>query len=1191
MAFHLYSNNKLEYLADKLMEELARPQAKTKSSLFQREVIVSQSKGMEKWLSLYIADKTGISANIKFPFPKKFIYDELFSAILDLPEKPVSFQPETMAWKIMGVLPGLISKDKSGDFDGPKSYLSGSKDASGKSDNKLKLYQLSNKIANVFDQYMVYRPGMIQGGWKNDGYGKALDSSKAKWQKILFEKISEGTEKSIPSKLCFDFIARLNPDGSKDFNSVTFPELPPRIFVFGVSVMPPLFLDVFNALSNKIDVHFFYMNPCIHYWADLESEESAIRKNLKKGNPEKDQHYDINPLLASMGKYGKDFHAVVTEELGDFEEDISDPSDEASDDPSDNIDLLSILQNNIRTLATPPALNEKTRINIQFHSCYNPMREVEVLYDNLLSIIETDKIDPKDILVVTPDIGKYAPFVRAVFETPEKPNAPGAPQKFIPYSIADRTMSSESPVFKAFIGILEITKNRYAATAVMDILDTDGVRENFKLGSSEISELRTWLSDCRISWGIDAEYRKSIDLPAFEEGSWRAGLDRLLLGFALGTEENDESFKLQTKSDKEGKRIFPYEKVEEGDAIALGRLAEFADKIFEFGLKLSTERTLSEWRDFLTSLIETFMKSRPDNKKQIFLLKQYVNRLGKIQDTCGYDEKLPLDVVKSYLVEHFEQEKTEGGFMRCGVTFCELLPMRSIPFKVICMLGMNDNDFPRQTKRPGFDLTLDNYRKCDRELRYEDKYLFLEAILSAREYLYVSYTGMSMDDNKKLPPSVLVSDLKDYLMNKLGCTKKEKDENNIFTEHPLQTFSYRNYLKNRNPKIFSYSKNNYDAAVELLKSGDRKSVHVFWPCDLKIPLMEESKFLRLETLNSFFKNPAKHFLRARLNLRLEGDDDAQLDEKELFELNHLEIYNMNQEIMAARISKDDTTALSDFEVGGNFHKDMKAKGLLPSEPFASGIYKDIFAGSRIFAESFKSLTLGYDLQAPVQLDIPLDGDVRLTGNLCNLYTKNDGTRQVLHFLVNDSPKYHIAAWLHHLAANAHGINAETIMLVKKDSKDISSFIFHILDKSLAFNELNKLSAIFREGLTYPVPFFPKTSSTFVNNLEKGEAIALSKAAGAYEPPEYSKGARGESEDCYIKYCFSESFFAADEYASNVDDFMGRSKAILNPMIKVRKPYEKPASAKEPAATAPKDTEAKPKSKKTMAKSSSSKGVK
>jgi exodeoxyribonuclease V gamma subunit len=1145
----------LEKLADKLIKEMDKPQTGTKASLFQKEIVVSQSKGMEKWLSLRIAEKAGISANIRFPFPKTFIYDELFSPVLDLPEKPIAFQPEIMAWKIMGALPDLISKDRTGDFDSPKSYLSVSKDSSGKSYDKLKLYQLSNRIANVFDQYMVYRPEMLLCGWKNDGFGKVPNTSKAewdkraKWQKTLFEIISEGSESLMPSKLYFDFISRLNPEDSKDFKSVKFPELPPRIFVFGVSVMPPLFLDVFKALSNKIDVHFFYMNPCMHYWADLESEDSAMRKSLAKGKSKEELHYDeINPILASMGKYGKDFLAVVTEKLGDSEGDNI-------PEPSGKRDLLSMLHDNIRTLDPPPKqLDGKTRLNIQFHACYNPMREVEVLYDNLLSIIESEKVAPKDIIVVTPDIGKYAPFIRAVFETPENQKGYEARLK-IPYSVADRTMSAESPVFKAFTGILDITKNRYAASAVMDILDTDGVRENFDLGNSEVSQLRTWLSDCKISWGIDAEYRKSIDLPAFGEGSWRTGLDRLLLGFALGTEENDESFKLQGKSSNEETRIFPYEKIEEGDAIVLGRLAEFADRIFEAGAQLSTERTLSEWADFLMSLTETFIKSKSDNKKQIGQLKGYVRRLKKIQDICGYDEKLPLDVVKSYLVENFEQEKTEGGFMRYGVTFCELLPMRSIPFKVICMLGMNDNDFPRQTKRPGFDLTLGDYRKCDRELRFEDRYLFLEAVLSAREYLYVSYTGMSMDDNKELPPSVLVSDLRDYLTNRFHCNKED-----ILTKHPLQAFSYSNYLKGRIPKIFSYSKNNYEAAAELLRSGDRKSVHVLWPCDLKIPLMEESKLLRLETLIKFFKAPAENFLKGRLNLRLEGEDDAQLDEKELLKLNHLEIYCMNQDIMAARISKDKNRALSDFEVGGNFHRDMKAKGLLPAEPFASGMYKDIFAGSMIFAESFKDLTSGYDPQEPVQLDIPLDGGIRLTGNLCNLYARNDETRQVLHFLVNDSPKYHITAWLSHLAANANGINAETIMLIK-DDKGISRYIFHKLDKSIALQELNTLTALFKEGLAYPLPFFPKSSGTFVDNLGKGVEIALVKAAETYEPAEYSKGPRGESADNYIRYCFSESLFSADEYASHRADFINRSMAILGPMIKVRKPYADPAKKK------------------------------
>ena len=292
MALHLYSSNKLEDLAEKLIEELKKPQTRTKSSLFQKEIIVSQSKGMEKWLSLYIADKTGISANIRFPFPKAFIYDELFSAVLNLQERPVNYQPEIMAWKIMGALPALISRDKSGDFNAPKSYLSGSKSGAGTSDNKLKLYQLSNRIANVFDQYMVYRPEMLLNGWKNNGFSKASDSSKAewdkkaRWQKILFEVISEDSEALMPSKLCFDFISRLNPEENKDFKN---PIIQMRRVVKQqngslVAVIVHIFVMIRQSFYERLNGNkkFFLVEADRDkYFGNIAAAKPKIRTNIK----------------------------------------------------------------------------------------------------------------------------------------------------------------------------------------------------------------------------------------------------------------------------------------------------------------------------------------------------------------------------------------------------------------------------------------------------------------------------------------------------------------------------------------------------------------------------------------------------------------------------------------------------------------------------------------------------------------------------------------------------------------------------------------------------------------------------------------------------------------------------------------------------------------------------------------------
>ncbi len=1118
MAFRLYTGNRLESLAELLVCILKEPQENAGSSLFPKEVIVVQSKGMERWLSFKIAEATGISANISFPFPKSFIFGELFPEVSGMP-MPVGadpFDPETMAWKIMRLLPGLVDADKDGTFKAPAAYLDGDR-------GNIKLYQLSNRIAGVFDQYMVYRPEMILGGFKDE------DADRARWQKMLFEEIVSGCEQHLPSMRCREFIERLDSAAKKDSGGISFRKLPRRIFIFGISVLPPLYIDIFKALSGKIEVNFFSLTPCERYWGDIVPEKKLLKIAVRRGKDAAELHYETaHPLLASMGKYGGDFHWMITEKLSGLEAG-------ALFSPPDGDSILSMLQRDMLELPEKSAARgADTDLNIQFHSCYNPMREVEVLYDNLLKLIEEKGVEPKDILVVTPDIASYAPFIKAVFDSAEKEPGSDFPKKYIPHSIADRTVSSESPVFKAFLGIIDLGRTRFSAPSLIDILDTDGVRDCFGISESEVSDIKTWLAESGVRWGIDAENRKSFGLPAFDEGSWKAGLDRMLLGFALGTEENKDCFTPQG-----GGRIFPYPKIEEGAAATLGRLAEFTGRIFDFGRRLETPRSLSGWSEFLGEIIRSFFRQRNDNRAQMVHLWRIVRRFGALQEASGYDAEISLDIIRACLAQSFEKERNEGGFMSCGVTFCELLPMRSIPFKVVCMIGMNDGGFPRQSRRAGFDLMADKPRRCDRDPRFEDKYLFLEALVSAREFLYVSYTGRSMQDNKPLPPSVCVSDLLDLLVGQYGCRRDE-----IFTEHPLQAFSYRNFLQKRDSKIFSHSHLNYEAAAELLSPAGKKSVHVFWPADRQPTALEKTKSLGVDALVAFFKNPPKSFLKNSLKIRLDDSDEAELDEREIFELDNLAAYAVNQEIVAARIKDDAST---EFQIGGKHFLDISAKGLLPPEPFASATYKKSLDGIRPFVEKFKEIVSGLAPAEPVPVDIEVGSLTRLRGKLLNIYRGGETVKQVFCFYVSKRAKYRLDAWIYHLAACASGNRAETCMLIGKDQKSREVVTFAPISRENAIKELKALLSIYEEGCSRPIPFFPDTSHSFVDALKKGSAAAMKKAQSEYEPKDFSGAGPSESEDPYIRYCFTESLFEAPELEQYLQEFVNLALAVFGPL--------------------------------------------
>jgi exodeoxyribonuclease V gamma subunit len=164
-----------------------------------------------------------------------------------------------------------------------------------------------------------------------------------------------------------------------------------------------------------------------------------------------------------------------------------------------------------------------------------------------------------------------------------------------------------------------------------------------------------------------------------------------------------------------------------------------------------------------------------------------------------------IEVVKSCLENLLEHVNFGHGFISSGVTFCAMLPMRSIPFKVVCLVGMNMDAFPRESKILGFDLMAKNPRIGDRSRRNDDKYLFLEALISARNKLYISYVGQSIRDNTRISPSVLVSELIDYIKEGFGLSEDE-----IVTFHRLQAFSSEYF--NTDSKLFSYSNENFAAS-------------------------------------------------------------------------------------------------------------------------------------------------------------------------------------------------------------------------------------------------------------------------------------------------------------------------------------------------------------------------------------------
>jgi exodeoxyribonuclease V gamma subunit len=1040
----LHSSNRLEILIDRLSELLEQPLADP----FAAEIILVQSKGMERWVSMELANRQGVCANCRFPFPNSYI-GELFGMLLPPVLKDSPFAPERLGWKIMDALPGFLDRPT---FAEIKSYITNGTGGPG----DFKLYQLSRRIADVFDQYLLFRPEMIM-RWEKLGRG-----GDGGWQAELWRFLSRELQAPHRAALLGDFLRQ----AEKIESSPAFPE---RISVFGISALPPFHLDALNAASRFTDVHMFVMNPCEEYWGEiLSSRQMSRRSRSSKGkDPERDLHMEAgNSLLASMGGLGRDFFKMLLQKA-ECEEDylFVAPGRDS---------LLRSIQSDILELrdSTPeevPSFSNDRSIEI--HSCHSPLREAEVLQDNILALLEErPDIRPRDILVMMPDLETYAPFIESVFSLPE------SDPRMVPFGIADKGLRVESRTINAFIGLLELPVSRFGAGRVMEILESAGIREKFALTEPDVDNIREWVRDARIRWGLDEAHRESLGLPGFVQNTWRAGLDRMLLGYAL-PEKDGELFG----------GTLPFDRIEGGASEALGRFLAFTGRLFAAAAAMKQEYTLAGWSDLLSGVIDDFFTAGDDNFQDLSFLKEAVMELEKFGESLG--RKVGLDVVREHLKRRLEMEGFGGRFLSGGITFCAMLPMRSIPFKAICLLGMDDGAYPRESSPPGFDLMAKELRPGDRSRRLDDRYLFLETVLSAREKLYISYIGQDIRDNSERPPSVLVSELLDYLAGGYGITAAT-------VKHALQAF---NPLYFQKEGLVSYSRENF-AAARSLRAGGPRHAPAFFGEGLSEP-DPGYRNVTVDDLCSFFSNPARFLLTRRLGLILDDSADV-LDEREPFDVRGLDRHALESALLEKALQ------------GAGIRHEMerlRAGGLIPPGTPGACWFEDTRASMERLAARVAARRRGAALE-PLGVDVSLSG-FRITGSIAGLYPGG----LVLHRPFSRE-RHLVTFWITRLimdcaAAALKSPVPEAAVLCTGEL----DCVYRCPENSPAI--LSGLLDIYWQGLTRPVPFFPQASWAYARAKHDGKDDAEEKAQQKFEGNDWS---RGEGADLYVRRCFAGS---------------------------------------------------------------------
>ncbi|MDB4989181.1 MAG: helicase/exodeoxyribonuclease gamma subunit [Myxococcaceae bacterium] len=1026
----MHRSNRLELLAGRLAEVVRTPLGDP----FARECIAVQGPGMERWLAATLARELGVWGNPWFPFPRALL--ELFLEAAAEPnserEGAPRFDAQSLTWQIAKQLPGLLDDPV---FREVASYLEGDK-------QRERLLDLSRRLAESFDQYVIYRPELVL-SWER--------GSESHFQAKLFRSLLEGKPARHLAQRMSTFEHALR-EGR--FLSTAGNALPERVSLFGISTLPPAFLSVLSQLSERLDVHVFLLTPSREYWGDLDRSVATRR--------------DLHGFLGQLGKIGREFVDLLEKQT------YLEPDDDLFEAPAPD-SMLHALQSDLVELTArarssklvegverPLSIPEHDD-SIQVHVCHSMVRELEVLRDQLRARFERDPtLEPRDVIVFTPDIERYAPAIEAVFQ-----EASPRDDKSIPFRIADRRAVHASEIAEAFFALLELAGSRLELSDVLDFLHRTCVRTQFGIAEAELDRIQHWLVSAGGRWAVDATHRESFGQPHFAENSLRFALDRLLVGYAAVDDESRELFEVLPLSQAEGQ-----------SALLLGKLARFLETLFDCVRKLGVPRAPSAYCALLSELLGAMLSDEGELAIEHHALRSALTELGGEADSAGFSDEVALVSVRRLLELRLDRGRANLGFLAGGVTFCEPVPMRAIPFRVVCLLGMDDESFPRSIARPTFDLMAEHPRPGDRSLREDDRQLFLEAVLSARDALHLSYVGKSAQDGSERPASVLVDQLlrlcdqhfvfaagdRTLSLGLEGAVSKA-----ITHEHALHRFDARYFQRSGSPALYSYDATAEAAARSLLAPKPPRHAFARQP----LPPRGSPTELTIDALARFFRRPQETFLKDRLKVFLPRELD-DVSNREPITLDNLERFRLADDLLRQH---------------GTHAPEERARLLQRAGRLAPG------SVGVAQLERLENMVQGVMDAAPVGIALPdrqlvlTLGTARLSGVLSGLEEQARVERSVGKLHV----KRRFTAWISHLALCASGPSPRVTRLVGREDKQ--NVLFVPVGDDEARGLLSDLLQLYRIGMCMPLPLLHDAAECFVQALAKGEseASALGRA--------------------------------------------------------------------------------------------------
>lgn len=1039
--FRLYHGNSLDVLAGLLADELRKPVANR--NVLEPDTLLIPQAALRRWLQATLAQTHGIAANLRLLTPSEFVREAL-RANLDEAEDAASFDPDSLRWRLFAALrePSVLRHPA---LAGVSAYLRG--------DDPRKLFAFVTELARVYEKYQAWRRDWLL-RWEA---GADPDD----WQAELWRRV--GRDRSHRARRIDAYLARCGGGRAQ------LPRgLPSRLFVFACINISPDALRVIASQARAGTQHFYLPTPCRNYWGDLRS----LAERLRDGDNDAAFAVEENPLLERWGRAGRDFVALLA---GD---DLVRPSGEiaAYDDPEDAADdapeqdnLLRRMQRDLlhRRAAPTPAWRarvDRDDASVQIHACPTRLREVQVLHDRLRDLLEKDPtLQPRDIVVLAPDLEAYRPHVAAVFGGASVQAAAEGISGHLPWAIADAGAFAATPFVDAFLRLLALPDSRFGVNEVLDLLATPAIAERFELSAEAQDQVRRWLVDAGARWGLDATHRQHLGAPADATFTWEFALDRLMLGYASDTTQPIAG-------------VAPWCELEGGALATLDAVIGFLRVLRDCERDFSQAYTPREWQQRLLELLTRIAPGQPRDPADRRALEQVRDALESFcrqADAAGFDAPVAPEIVRAHFQAALAATDARAPLLTGGIGFSPMLPQRLIPRRVICVLGMDDAAMPRRDPAGAFNrlaaaLDTPARRRGDRSLREDDRFAFLQLLAAAGDVFYLSCLGVDPGDGGRREPSALI----DELLDVAAAYHADADARAQLTvRHSLQPFAPQAFGapapgETADPRHFSYQAQWRPGA--LAAGGTRTGAAVWLRAPLPAaPPVEE---LDLDELRGFLKDPPRGFLRHRLDIRLPEELTTEEDVEPLALPSHgLFRHRLLAETFDACVRGQ----------WRDLHASLRARGLLPAGPLGRDQAGQLIEAARPCADAFIHWR-GTDVSPATRaFDLDIDG-VRLRGRLDGLYPQGQvcvrlgeihGPAQISHGL----------AWLVACALD----DARPLVQIVKDGDSARVLVREPIDADRARAALRELLRLRTEGLREPLPFLPRAGWLWYAARAKG----------------------------------------------------------------------------------------------------------